>query len=192
MSPTPKPIREPIAEELDEKTEFRDNLAAVILHGFERVAEIQKHTIDLAVQHNAEMIDVLKKAADKMPGAPRLPMLELAAGAVSRYAETQKSVIDYFIEQSKVWTDTFKDRDSVAKSSTETVTNAAKQAVEKSFAVQKKALENTAAQTKAVVDAAKNQFGFTGKQAEVMTDTFQRGVDTIVEAQKELLDLVTH
>jgi hypothetical protein len=58
--------------------------------------------------------------------------------------------------------------------------------------VQKKALENTAAQTKAVVDIAKHQFGFTGPQADAMTESFHRGVDTIVEAQKDLMDIVTH
>jgi hypothetical protein len=192
MSPTPKAKGDQIIDELEEKAELRDELATVFLHGIERMAQIQKQGIDLAVQQNTELVDMLKKAADKMPGAPRLPMLDLAAGAVTRYAETQKSVIDYFVEQSQIWNDAFKDRIGIANNATQSVTNVAKQAVERSFAVQKKALENTAAQTKAIVDAAKNQFGFTGKQAEAMTDTFQRGVDTLVEAQKELLNLVTH
>jgi len=192
MSPTPRINREPIVEDTVNKGEFGDNLAAIFLHGIERIAEIQKQSIDFAVQQNVEMVELLKKTAEKMPGAPRLPLLDLATGAVTRYADTQKSAIDYVVEQSQAWTDTFKERAGTAKNATEAVTNAAKQSIERSFVVQKKALENTAAQTKAVVDAAKNQFGFTGKQADAMTDTFQKGVDTIVEAQKELLNLVTH
>lgn len=192
MSPTPKVSREQVMDEPTERAELLDNMSALFLHGIARVAEIQKQCIDFALQQNTEMVDILKKAADNMPGAARLPVLDLATGAVSRFAETQKSVIDYFVEQSQMWTEALKDRTGTAKSTADSVTNAAKQAVERSFAVQKKALENTAAQTKAVVDATRQQFGFTGKQAEAMTDTFQRGVDTIVEAQKELLDLVTH
>lgn len=199
MSPAPKTSREPAMDETPEKVEFGEkkaefgeNMSAVFLHGVARIAEIQKQYIDLALQQNAEMVDIWKKTADNLPGAPRLPLLDLATGAVSRLAETQKAVIDYFVEQSQTWTDALKDRPGTGKSTVDSVTNAAKQAVERSFAVQKKALENTAAQTKAVVDAAKHQFGFTGKQAETMTDTFQKGLDTIVEAQKELLDLVIH
>ena len=191
MSPLPKIHREPVVEDGAERFEIQGNFAAIFLRGVERVAEIQKHAIDLAVQQNAELIDIWKKAVKKIPGAPRLPMLDLATGAVNRYADTQKSAIDFVVEQSHMWTDAFKDRATVKKSNDSTV-NIARQTMERSFAVHKKALEHTAAQTKAVVDAAKHQFGFTGTQADAMTDTFQKGVDTIVEAQKELLDLVTH
>jgi hypothetical protein len=178
-------------EDAAERSEIQDNFATIFLRGVERVSEIQKQAIDLAVQQNAELVDIWKKAAKKMPGGSRLPMLDLATGAMSRYAETQKSAIDFVVEQSHIWTDAFKDRATVKKSNDSTV-NIARQTMERSFAVHKKALEHTAAQTKEMVDAAKDQFGFTGTQADAMSDTFQKGVDTIVEAQKELLDLVTH
>lgn len=192
MSPTPRVNREPVVEDAGIKPEIRDSFATLFLRGIERMAEIQKQAIDFAVQQNTEMADVLKKVAEKTPGAPRLPLLDLATGAVTCYADTQKAAIDLVVEQSQVWTDTFKDRARVDKKATDAATNVAKQTVEHSFAVHKKALEHTAAQTKAVVDAAKHQFGFNGAQADAMSESFQKGVDTIVEAQKELLDLVTH
>ncbi len=192
MSAAAKLNREPVAEEMAEKPAFRDDIVALFLRGMERVGEVQKQCIDVAAQQNAEMIDILKKTVEKTPGAPRLPMLDLANGALNRYADTQKSVIDFMVEQSRIWTDTFKDRTSTVKQTAESTTNVAKQTLEKSFVVQKKALEHTAAQTKAVVDATRQQFGVTGTPADAMTDTFQRGVDTIVQAQKELLDIVTH
>ncbi len=192
MSPVTKPNRESVAEEIQDASAFRDDVTALFLRGVERMAEVQKQWIDVAVQQNAEMLDLLKKAAEKVPGAPRLAMLDVANGAVKRYADTQKAAVEFALEQSRIWTDTFKDRTSTVSKSTESTANVAKQAMERSFAVQKRALEHTAAQTKAVMDAAKRQFGFTGTQADAMTDTFRRGVDTIVEAQKELLDIVTH
>ena len=192
MSPAAKPNRESVMEEVPEAAAFRDESANLYLRGMERIAEIQKQFIDLAVQHNKETVEMLKKAAAKMPGAPRLPMFDLAQGAVNRYADIEKSAVDLFVEQSRIWTDAFKDRTGTVKKSGDSATHAVKQAMESSFAVQKKALEHTAAQTKAVMDAARNQFGFSGTQAEAMTDTFRRGVDTIVEAQKELLNIAIH
>jgi hypothetical protein len=144
------------------------------------------------VQHTEESVEILKKAADKGPGTPRLPMLEVTNGAVKGYADTQKAAIDFVVEQGRVWTDMFKDPATTVKKSTESTSTIAKETMERSFAVQKKALEHAAAQTKAVVDATRRQFGLTGTQGDVLTDTFQRGVDTVVDAQKELLDLVAH
>jgi len=192
MSAAAKMNRDPVPEDVAEGFVVRDDLADLFLRGVERIAEVQKQCIDLAVQHNAEIVDVLKKTAEKIPGVPKMPMLGIVHGAVSRYANTQKSAIDFVVEQNRIWADTLKDRTSTVKKSAESTTNVAKQTLERSLAIQKKVLENTAAQTKAVVDAAMHQFGFTGAQTDAMTDTFQRGVNTIVEAQKELMNLVTH
>jgi hypothetical protein len=192
MTAAAKINRDAVVEEAGDNWSVRDDTAALFLHGMERMAEAQKHWIDLALQQTSESVEIARKAADKLPGVPRLPMLEVVNGAVKGYADTQKAAIDFFVEQGRAWTDMFKDRATTVKRSTESTTNIAKQTMERSFAVQKKALEHTAAQTKAVVDATRRHFGLTGTQADVLTDTFQRGVDTVVDAQKELLDIVTH
>ena len=192
MSPTAKTIREPVMEETPVKSELRDDTAGLFLRGVERIAEAQKQFVDLAVQHNKEMMGVVKKAAAKIPGAPQVPMLDLAHDAVNRYADIQKSAVDFIVEQNRIWMDVWMDRTGTVKKSGEAATNAVKQAMESSFSVHKKALEHTAAQTKAVMDAARDQFGMPGNQADAMTDTFRRGMDTIVEAQKELINLVIH
>ncbi|KAA6463072.1 hypothetical protein DYQ86_07000 [Acidobacteria bacterium AB60] len=192
MTAAAKANRDPVMEDGPSKPEFQDESAALFLRGMERIADVQKQCIDVAVQHATELVDVARKTAGKLPGVPAAPILEVTSGAINRYADTQKAAIDFVVEQGRVWTDMFKDRSRSEKISSESTTSVAKQALERSFAVQKKALENTAAQTKAVVDATRRQFGLTGTQADAFTDTFQRSVDTVVEAQKELLDLVTH
>ena len=192
MTPaSPRTHRESVIEEMEGKAELRNETAAWFLKGVERIAEVQKQFIDLAVEHNKEMGDLLKKAAAKLPGGPRIPMLEVAYSAVSRYADVQKSAVDFIVDQNRIWMDVFKDRTATAKKTGESASHAVKQVMESSLAVQKKALAHTAAHTKAVVDAARSQFGISGTQADAMTDTFRRGVDTIVEAQKELLNIVT-
>lgn len=191
MSPAAKTTREPAMEDVI-KPEIRDEAASLFLRGVERIAEVQKQCLDIAVQHNKDMTEVMKKTAAKIPGVPRLPMLDLIHGAISRYIDVQKSAVELVVEQNRIWTDAFTDRTGTVKKSGESANKAMKQVMESSFAVQKKALEHSAAHTKAVMDAARDQFGVSGTQADVMTDTFRRGVDTIVEAQKELLNMVVH
>lgn len=192
MTPAAKMHREPIMEERQDDTEFRNQGVDLFLHGMERIAEMQKQWIDIALQHNAETIEFCKKASSKVPGLPRLPVLDLASGAMKGYADTQKATIDFAVEQGRVWSNSLKDRAATVRKSTESTTNVAKETIERSFQVQKKALEHTAAQTKALVDATRRQFGITGSQADALAETFERSVDTVVDAQKELLDLVTH
>ena len=192
MTPAAKMHREPIMEERQDDTEFRNQAVDLFLHGMERIAEMQKQWIDVALQHNAETIEFFKKASSKVPGLPRLPVLDLASGAMKGYADTQKATIDFAVEQGRVWSNSLKDRAATVRKSTESTTNVAKETMERSFQVQKKALEHTAAQTKALVDATRRQFGITGSQADALAETFERSVDTVVDAQKELLDLVTH
>lgn len=191
MSPA-KSNRESVMDDSSEKTAIRDEFAALFLRGVERIGEVQKQFIDIAVQHNKETVEAMKKAVARVPGAPRLPMLDLVYGAVNRYADIEKSAVDFVVEQNRIWTDSFKDRTGTVKKSGDSATRAVKQVMESSFAVQKKALEHTAAHTKAVVEAARDQFGLSGTQADAMTDTFRRGVDTLVEAQKELLNIAIH
>jgi hypothetical protein len=74
----------------------------------------------------------------------------------------------------------------------EAAVNLTNQAVERSVTAQKKVLETAAAQTKAAMEAARQQLGFTGLPADAAASSFQRGMDSFVEAQKEMLDLVTH
>jgi hypothetical protein len=66
----------------------------------------------------------------------------------------------------------------------------AKEAVEHSIAAQKTALDYTAKQTKVAFETAKQQFGYAGTPAGTAADSMERGVNIVLEAQKELLDLV--
>lgn len=189
MSPL-KNNHEPTPEEMRAETaELGANLAGLFFKSVERFAELQKQSIDVAVQQSAEVTDIVKKMAEKLPGAPRQAVFEMATGNVNRCAETQKSAINFVVEQSKMWSDTFKDRSMTAKDFSDSSSKSVKQTLERSFAVNKKVLENTAAGAKAMMDAAKEQFGLRGTQAEAMTDSFMKGIDTAVDAQKKVMDI---
>lgn len=191
MSPIPKPpVREAVAEQQHAAAEVRDTFVTLFARGIDRLAEVQKRTIDIAVEQNAEAVELYKKLAQKMPGTPRLPVLEVAGTIFERYADAQKNAIDLAAEQSHAWIDAARDRVTVVNKTAEAAASLANQAVERSVAAQKKVLDTAAAQTKAAMEAARNQMGFTGAPAEAAANTFQRGMDSFVEAQKEMLDLV--
>ena len=190
MSPAPKTSQVPSPEDIHaEATEFGANLAGLFLKSVERFAELQKQSIDVAVQQSTEMSEVREEDGREVAGAPRPAVFEMAAGNVARCADTQKSAINFVVEQSKVWTDTIKDRGLTAKDLSDSNGKTVKQTLERSFAVNKKVLENTAAGAKAMMDAAKEQFGLRGTQAEAMTDSFIKGIDTAIDAQKKVMDI---
>ncbi|UWZ82090.1 hypothetical protein [Occallatibacter riparius] len=196
MSQMPKPGKEAVVEDarepVREAAEARDNFVTLYGRGIDRIAEIQKRFIDIAVQHNGETIETWKKMAQKMPGGARLPLLDVAASMFERFADTQKHAIDLAVEQNRALIESVKDRASVANKATEAAIHMTNQAMERSVAAQKKVVETTVAQTKAVMEATRQQMGAAGVPTDSAVASFQRGVDSFVEAQKEMLDLVTH
>jgi chorismate mutase len=196
MTPTPKPGRETVVEEVretvHEANEARNNFVNLYSRGIDRIADIQKRSIDIAVQQNAEMIDTWKKLVQKLPGGARLPLLDVTATMFERFADAQKHAIDLAVEQSRSVIESVKDRATVANKATEAAIHVTNQAVERSVAAQKKVVETTVAQTKAVLEATRQQMGAAGMPADTAVSSFQRGVDSFVEAQKEMLDLVAH
>ena len=197
MSPLPKPLgKDPIVDEpaqreaVHQAAEMKNDFVSLFTHGVDRIAEIQKRSIDVAVQHTSEIVETWKKVVQKMPGGSRIPMLEVATTAFERFADTQKHAIDLAAEQSRALVEAVNERTNVANKTTEAVVQLANQAVERSIAAQKKVVETAVAQTKAMLDATRQQMGTAGEPAGAAVNSFQRGVDAIVEAQKEMLDLV--
>jgi hypothetical protein len=172
-----------------EKTEVVETIATLYTNGVERLAEVQKMGIDLAVKHNAELLDAWKKIAQAFPAAPGMAMLDLASNAFDRYATTQKGAIDLVLEQSHALASLVKERAASTASATAGAGAIVRQTVEKAVAAQKSALDHSVAQTKVAFETAKQQFGMSGTPAEAGAESFQRGVGGLVEAQKELLDM---
>lgn len=181
-------VREPAAAPEKDRVEWPESMAKLFAAGVGRIAEIQKKSIDVAVQQNAELLDLWKKTIQKIPGAPGLFLLELEGSGFDRYAEIHKAAIDVVVEQSKAVSDLTKERTGTAAKVNDQLTDFTKKSVERVIAMQKKALDQSATQAKAIVETSSRQFG-EGTQLEEAADSMQRGVDAIVDAQKELLDM---
>jgi hypothetical protein len=171
------------------EAEVTETAANYYTKGVERLAEVQKKGIDLALRQNAELLEAGKKFAQLVPGAPGLFLLDLAANAFERYADTQKGAIDLVLEQSHALVGQLKERGATVTAATENAAAIVQQAVEHSVAAHKRALDYSAAQSKAAFETAKEKFGLAGTPAEVAADSLQHGVEGLIEAQKELLDI---
>jgi len=189
MSTTQRVHRDPAAPEPPAKIDVGESVASLFTTGVGRIAEIQKKTIEMAAQHNAEAVALYRNAVQKLPGAPGLFMLDLQSTGFDHYAEIQKVAIDFFVEQSRAFADLLKVRTATAEKVVEDADSFAKKSVERAVAMQKKALEHSAAQAKTVFESSNRQFGVEGSPVGAAADSIQRGVDAIVDAQKELLDM---
>jgi hypothetical protein len=188
MNTTKKTTNHAVSAASAEKTEVVETIAALYTNGVERLAEVQKIGIELAAKQNAELLDAWKKIARVFPGAPSLVTLDFVSNALDRYADTQKGGIDLVLEQSHALAGLAKERASSTANAADGATAIVKQTVDRAVAAQKTALDFSVAQTKVAFETAK-QFGVTGTPAGAAAESFQRGVDGLIEAQKELLDI---
>lgn len=125
------------------KTNLPADFANLFLKGVERAAELQKKSLDAAVQQNAEAIASYKKGPQVIPN-----IFELAGKAFESYVEAQKSVIDQVVQQTEALVETAKESGESAQKAAETFTKTIQQSIERTVEVQKKALDLVAEQAK--------------------------------------------
>lgn len=137
--------------------------------GGERVAEFTRQALDVASQHNTEAAAAWKKGAD------------VASEAFQRSLQAQKELLEIGAERGRV-------ASRLATENIESITKAAAGVgiVFETLAghvasVHQRAVEFAATQNATVVAAATRQFEASRTAA---AEAFQRGVETLVEAQR--------
>ena len=123
------------------KPEFVDAITPLVLSSVERVAELQKKTLDLAAEQTAEFIGAWKKAFSYLPLPPPTFVFDIASQAVQTAIDTQKSAIDLVVEQTKSVADITKVRADAYSQIVDGVTATMKKSVERSVEAQKKVLD---------------------------------------------------
>jgi hypothetical protein len=176
------------AAEAAKKNDAAEAFIPLYTKNVERLAELQKKSLDIAAEQNGEFVDACKKAFSYIPEAPGSFLFELAGQSFNRFVETQKGAIDLVVEQSHVVAGLAQERANLAGKVAEGVTGLFKQSVEYSVATQKKALDYYAEQHKTACETAKKQFRIPNNPA---ADAFQNGVDALIQTQKTMLDIVS-
>src|SRR6266700_1348933 len=155
MKATEKGPEGPVTAAAGDKPDFVETAVQVYTTGVERLAEAQKKSVDLAIEHNAEMMRMWKKQSAAVPG---LFMLDLATTAFDRFAETHKAMIDLVVEQTHTLTGLVKERKVKAGKIMDDNVARAQEALDQSVAAQKTVLDHTTKHTKAAFESAKKQF----------------------------------
>ncbi len=169
------------------KPDAVENFIPLYTKNVERLAELQKKSLEIAAEQNAEFIDTCKKAFDSVPETPGLFLFDLLGQTIGRVLETQKGAIDLAVEQSHAVANLAKERTGSVAKVAEGVTALFQQTVEQSVAAQKKALDYYSEQHKMAYETAKKQFRFSNPIAEA----FQTGLDSLIETQKTMLDIAS-
>jgi hypothetical protein len=186
MSSASRPIRDIPTVDASKSMDFFENAAVLYKKGVERIAELQNRYIDCAVQQNREAIELCKQMMEKLPWASRMSAYDDAAGTLERFAEAQKTAINLAVDQSRAFVEMVKDRTAAASKSVDYVSKFAQQSFERSVAAHKKVAEATVTETKSAFENARERFPSPG--ADAVAESIQRSVDTVINAQKELLE----
>ena len=190
MNTTKKTTKETVSAAAAEKTEVVETIATLYTNGVERLAEVQKKGIDLAVKQNAELLDAWKKIAQSVSGRtwPRSCLTWYRMLSIATQTR-RRAQLTWFSSRAMRWPAWSRSAPLRPRMQPRALRQSCKQTVDQSVAAQKKALDYSVAQTKVAFETAKKQFGMTGTPAEAAAESFQRGVDGLIEAQKELLDI---
>jgi hypothetical protein len=153
----------------------------------ERLAEITKKSLDVAVEQNAELLETCKKAFHLSPETPALFWFDLFGQSFERYVQTQKETIDVAVEQNNKWANLVKERSDETGKFVDDANTLLQEAVDHTVAAHKKNLEFCAEQQKAAYETTKKQF----HGANPFADAFQSGVNLLMETQKTMLDIAS-
>jgi methyl-accepting chemotaxis protein len=153
----------------------------------ERLAELQKKSLEIASEQNTEFIGVCKKAFRLVPETPGLFFFDLFEQTFERVVETQKDAIELAVEQSNAIANLAKERNASVEKFTEGMTEIFKKGVKSSVEAQKKALDTYSEQYKSVYENAKKQF----RASNPLAESFQSGLDALIETQKSVLDIAS-
>ena len=166
--------------------EVTDIFTPVYLNNVAAVAELQKNSLDVVAEQTSEWIGAWKKAFSSLPVSAPTFFFDLTAQAIQTCVETQKNAIDLVVEQTEAVAEIAKQRADAYSKIAETATAAVQTSVKRSVEAQKKVLEFAAAQNKSICETAKKQIAFA--PAAVVVDSFERGAETVIEAQKSVLE----
>ena len=171
--------------------EFVDTFSPLVLNSVERVADLQKKTLETGAEQTAEWIGAWKKAFSYFPLVPPAFLFDVTGQALQTALETQKSAIDQVVEQTHAATGVAKVRAEAYSKIAEGVTTTIQKSVARSLEAQKTILEFAGEQNTAVLESTKKQFGAAAGPATVIVDTFQRGANAVIEAQKSFLNIAS-
>ena len=168
------------------RAEFTDVITPYYIDSVGRAGELQKNAVSLAAEQAGEWIGACRDVLSNFPMSPPGLFFDLAAQAVQISAETQKSAVDFVVQQTESMTEMAKERNQAYARVAESATSAFAATITRSVEAQKRVLESASEQNRAIFAATRRKVG--DGPGSALVDSFERGADTMVRAQKSMLE----
>ncbi len=190
MNVNPKPGKETdaAAEKVEAPEISIDHVADLFHKGVQRMATLQKTTLDIVNQQAADMNTITKQAFRGVPAASGLFLFDLGLQAMNKWVEAQKSMIDVYVEQSAGAVELVKHRSENLRDGAEGFKEFVQGTADRTAAVHRIALDFAATQNKNVAETVKKQTGIAGTPIAEATEAAQRNVASVIEAQKAMVE----
>jgi len=175
----------------NEKVETPDVTALTMLmhRNIERLAGLQKATLDVLNDQTAEVTETVRKSLKTTVGSPAAAFFDFAESGMAGWIGAQKNILDLIVEQSANTAQITAERSGYAAQSVGKLSELVQQTIQRTTEAQKTMLDFAAKQNDAVVKAFQRQMPGpgTGMLAQ-MNESTQRVVATMIDKQKEFLD----
>jgi hypothetical protein len=175
-----------------EKTAIPETASALtmLMHrNFERLADLQKATLDMLGHQTADVTQTMRKSLKAAPGAPAAAMFDFAEKGMEGWIGTQKSILDLLVDQSAHTAHVTVERTGYATQSINKLSELVQQTFERTTAAQKTMLDFAAKQNDAMAHAFERPA--TGPVAAPMAEMAQsmhHGLATLIDKQKEFVE----
>jgi hypothetical protein len=190
MNTAPKSTKE-ATEKAEATAHLPGAFATVYNKGLERMVQVQKAALEVAAHQTTDFLEVCKKAVSVVPSMPGMYLFDLAAQAVTKGVEVQKDILDEMLEQNTSIVEFAKSRYEAAGSKAPAdATHLMQQSLDRIIGMQKSVLDYAAQQNKAFSDAMRQHGGMTGTMG-AAAESMQKGMGTLIDTQKELLEIVS-
>jgi flagellar hook-basal body complex protein FliE len=188
MNANPRTTNTPV--EPDAARTFGETLAsfAALMHrSVERIAGLQKTTLDVFSKHAADVTSTFRKIYPASSETPGSTMPDLTDQALESWIGAQKSVVDLMVDQSAQVVEATKIRETSVSKSLSALSEFAQKAAARTVEAQKVVLDYAARQNKVVADLIRKHPGSAGSSATEFADSLERGLNSVIDTQKEVL-----
>jgi hypothetical protein len=166
-----------------------DAFANLFHNGVEKLAEIQKATLDMFAVQSADAINAWKQASHLPPATPGMSFADLAERNIENCIEVQKELMNLAVEQSALGVEAAKERGGSVSKLAAGISGLAQQSAEKAVAAEKIMLDFAASQNKMIGEAAKRECGLAGIAPLCQAvESIQHGMEVVIQGQKEAIE----
>lgn len=162
-------------------------VTGLLQRNVERLADLQKATLDVLNHQAADVAETMRKALKSTPGGTFTAFFDFAEKGMDGWITAQKNIVDLIVQQSADTVKTTEVRSDYATQSIAKLNELVHQTVDRTAAAQKTMLDFAAKQN----EVASKAFQQPGVVPSEVIQSVERGVSTAINTQKEFVDTAT-